>query len=79
MWHLGNISSWDIFYQPRSFLTQLIGVACYAVFCLSTSFLIIFTLKKVVGIRVSEREELEGLDAHEHGMDAYPDFRLNEH
>ena len=63
----------------HTFLTQLIGVACYAVFCLITSFLIIFTLKKVVGIRVSEREELEGLDAHEHGMDAYPDFRLNEH
>ena len=32
-----------------------------------------------MGIRVSEREELEGLDSHEHGMNAYPDFRLNEH
>lgn len=63
----------------HTFLIQLTGVACYAVFCLATSFLIIFTLKKTVGIRVSEREELEGLDAHEHGMDAYPDFRLNEH
>jgi Amt family ammonium transporter len=63
----------------HTFLIQLTGVACYAVFCLVTSFLIIFTLKKTVGIRVSEREELEGLDAHEHGMDAYPDFRLNEH
>lgn len=63
----------------HTFLIQLTGVACYAVFCLATSFLIIFTLKKVVGIRVSEREELEGLDVHEHGMDAYPDFRLNEH
>jgi Amt family ammonium transporter len=63
----------------HTFLVQLTGVACYAGFCLVTSFLIIFTLKKVVGIRVSEREELEGLDAHEHGMDAYPDFRLNEH
>ena len=63
----------------HSFLTQLIGVACYAVFCLATSFIIIFTLKKTMGIRVSEKEELEGLDAHEHGMDAYPDFRLNEH
>jgi len=38
-----------------------------------------FKKKKTVGIRVSEKEELEGLDAHEHGMDAYPDFRLNEH
>ncbi len=63
----------------HTFLAQLAGVACYAVFCLATSFLIIFTLKKTVGIRVSEREELEGLDNHEHGMKAYSDFRMNEH
>ncbi len=60
------------------FISQLIGVGSYAVFCIATSFIIIFTLKKTMGIRVSEKEELEGLDAHEHGMDAYPDFRLNE-
>ena len=69
----GNLAS------GAQFLSQFIGVISYAVFCLTTSFLIIFTLKKTMGIRVSEREELEGLDAHEHGMDAYPDFRLNEH
>ena len=63
----------------HTFLIQLTGVACYAVFCIIASFLILFTLKKTDGIRVSEKEELEGLDAHEHGMDAYPDFRLNEH
>ena len=61
------------------FLVQLIGVLCYGAFCVATSFIIIYTLKKTMGIRVSEREELEGLDAHEHKMDAYPDFRLNEH
>ena len=61
------------------FIIQLVGVSCYAGFCIITSFVIIYTLKKTVGIRVSEREELEGLDAHEHKMDAYPDFRLNEH
>ncbi|MCL4162145.1 UNVERIFIED_CONTAM: hypothetical protein GTU68_061281 [Idotea baltica] len=61
------------------FVSQLIGVASYAGICIVSSFLIIFIMKKTVGIRVSEREELEGLDAHEHGMDAYPDFRLNEH
>lgn len=60
------------------FVSQLIGVGSYAVFCSVTAFIIIFTLKKTMGIRVSEKEELEGLDAHEHGMDAYPDFRLNE-
>lgn len=61
------------------FTSQLIGVGAYALFCLATSFIILFALKKTMGIRVSEIEEFEGLDAHEHGMDAYPDFRLNEH
>ncbi|MCF7559376.1 ammonium transporter [Sabulilitoribacter multivorans] len=63
----------------HTFVAQLIGVLCYAGICIVSSFLIFFVLKKTVGIRVSEKEELEGLDAHEHGMDAYPDFRLNEH
>ena len=63
----------------HTFLIQLTGVACYAVLCIVSSFLIFYTLKKTIGIRVSEKEELEGLDTHEHGMDAYPDFRLNEH
>jgi len=61
------------------FISQLIGVVSYAVFCIGTSFIILFVLKKTMGIRVSEIEELEGLDGYEHGMDAYPDFRLNEH
>tara|TARA_R110002073_G_scaffold139232_3_gene289484 strand:+ start:35244 stop:36485 length:1242 start_codon:yes stop_codon:yes gene_type:complete len=61
------------------FLSQIIGVLSYAAICIISSFIILFTLKKIVGIRVSEKEELEGLDMHEHGMDAYPDFRLNEH
>ncbi|WP_111682217.1 ammonium transporter [Winogradskyella tangerina] len=61
------------------FVSQLIGVGCYAAICIVSSFVIIFVLKITVGIRVSEREELEGLDGYEHGMDAYPDFRMNEH
>ncbi|MEP0264694.1 ammonium transporter [Dokdonia sp.] len=69
----GNLAGWT------QFISQLIGVVSYAIVCIVSSFLIIFTLKKTIGIRVSEEEELEGLDAHEHGMDAYPDFRLNEH
>ena len=69
----GNLAGID------QFISQLIGIASYALICIVSSFLIIFIMKKTVGIRVSEREELEGLDAHEHGMDAYPDFRLNEH
>ena len=61
------------------FMDQLIGVAAVGAFCLITSFIILFTIKKTIGIRVSEKEEIEGLDLHEHGMSAYPDFRMNEH
>ncbi|MCL6296261.1 ammonium transporter [Jejuia spongiicola] len=69
----GALAGWS------QFVSQLIGVVSYAAICIVSSFIIFIILKKTIGIRVSEREELEGLDAHEHGMDAYPDFRLNEH
>lgn len=53
------------------FLSQLTGVAAYAIACIVVSFLILGILKVTLGIRVSEKEELEGLDIHEHGMSAY--------
>lgn len=61
------------------FLYQLAGVAAAGVFCIASAFVILFILKKTVGIRVSRDEEMEGLDLHEHGMDAYADFRMNQH
>jgi len=61
------------------FLYQLTGVGAVGVFCCLSAFIIIFALKKTVGIRVSKDEEIEGLDINEHGMDAYSDFRLNQH
>jgi Amt family ammonium transporter len=61
------------------FISQLIGVASYAGISIVSTLIIISVLKKTIGIRVSEKEEIEGLDPHEHGMDAYPNFRLNEH
>ena len=60
-------------------VSQLVGIASYAVICTVSTFIILFSLKKTIGIRVSEREELEGLDMHEHGMSAYADFGLREH
>lgn len=53
------------------FISQLIGVISYALFCVISSFIVLFALKKIVGIRVSEKEEIEGLDLYEHGMSAY--------
>ena len=69
----GNLAGFD------QLITQLIGVACYAVLCIVGSFIIFYLLKVTIGIRVSAKEETEGLDIHEHGMDAYPDFGLKEY
>ena len=60
-------------------LYQLAGVGATATFCTLTAFIILIIIKKTSGLRVSKEEELEGLDLHEHGMDAYADFRLNQH
>jgi Amt family ammonium transporter len=55
-------------------LSQFIGIAAVGTFCFGSSWLIFFTLKRTVGIRVDEKEEIEGLDINEHQMRAYPDF-----
>jgi len=65
-----------IFSPDYSFLTQLLGVAAYGVTCFPAAFLIFFALKKTIGIRVSEEEELKGLDIGEHGMEAYAGFQF---
>ncbi|KKN22252.1 hypothetical protein LCGC14_0917060 [marine sediment metagenome] len=56
------------------FLIQLYGVLIVGAFCVVSSLIILGTLKAIMGLRVSKEEEVEGLDIHEHGMDAYPDF-----
>lgn len=53
-------------------LHQFIGVISVAAFCAVMTFLLYFTLKHTIGIRVSEQEEIAGLDIEEHGMIAYP-------
>ncbi len=50
---------------------QLLGVAAYAAFTLVCAGLIFFVIKATVGLRVSEEEEIEGLDYGEHEMHAY--------
>lgn len=52
-------------------VSQLIGVVSIAAFVLASSGLLFFTIKKTVGLRVSEQEEIEGLDVHEHGVPGY--------
>jgi len=57
-------------------LTQLIGVLSYGAFCFPAALLIFYAIKKTIGLRVSEREELRGLDLGEHGQEAYSGFQI---
>ena len=62
----------------HSFLTQLIGVLAYAVFCFISAFAIFFALKTTLGLRVDAEEERLGLDVGEHGMEAYGGFQITQ-
>ncbi|MCL4105083.1 UNVERIFIED_CONTAM: hypothetical protein GTU68_018790 [Idotea baltica] len=53
---------------------QITGIIAYGVFTLVGAGIIWMILKAVMGIRVSEEAEINGLDVSELGMEAYPDF-----
>jgi len=56
------------------FSTQLIGIISIGAFVLITSFILWFTVKVVLGIRLSEEEEKDGSDKTEIGLRSYPEF-----
>ena len=60
--------------SDASFGTQIVSILIVGAFTFVASALVWFIIKAAVGIRVSEEDEIAGLDASELGMDAYPDF-----
>ncbi len=61
--------------NPDATLTaQLIGLATIFGFVFVASLITWFIIKLVMGIRVSEDEEYQGVDYSECGMEAYPEF-----
>ena len=58
----------------QQLISQLIGIAAVGVTTIVVSAAIFLVIKMVSGLRVSEAEELEGLDIGEHGMEAYNGF-----
>jgi Amt family ammonium transporter len=66
-----------IFGEGCNFLTQLVGVASVLVYTAIAAFIIFTLLKKTIGLRVSDQEQQDGLDLHEHGMTAYSGFRID--
>ncbi len=55
-------------------LAQLTGAAIIFAWTFVTSSIVWYILKMTMGIRVSEEQEYEGVDASECGIDAYPEF-----
>ena len=58
---------------------QAIGVVAYAVWAIVLSFVFLYIIKVIFGgLRVTEDEEIQGLDISEHGSIAYPGKRVRE-
>ncbi|MDH4225561.1 MAG: ammonium transporter [Deltaproteobacteria bacterium] len=64
-----------IFNPNVPFFTQLKGVVVIGAFVFFTSLAVWALIRVTMGLRVGEEEEMEGLDMHEFGMEAYPEFR----
>ena len=58
---------------------QALGAVSVAAWVLAAMFIIFTIIKKTVGLRVSEQEEIDGLDIHEHGLaSAYSGFAISD-
>ena len=60
--------------EGTSFAVQALGVVSVGAFVSAASAIVWIILKVTMGLRVSEEEEMEGLDLNETGVAAYPDF-----
>lgn len=60
--------------EGTSFVGQLVGAATIFVWVFVTSLVVWYVLKLVIGLRVTEEQEYEGVDASECGIEAYPEF-----
>lgn len=56
---------------------QLLGMAAVLGWTVITMFIVFKVIDKTTGLRVTDQEQLDGLDIHEHGIDAYAGFRYN--
>ncbi|MCB1387463.1 MAG: ammonium transporter [Nitratireductor sp.] len=73
---------WGTFIVPlsndsTSYGVQLIGILAYGAFTVVCSLAVWAVLKATLGIRVSEEDEMAGLDKAEIGVEAYPEFAAN--
>ena len=75
----GTVGMWGLMAVPltndgATFGGQFVGLLTILVWVFVASLIAWFVIKMIMGIRVSEEEEYEGLDIGECGMEAYPEF-----
>jgi Amt family ammonium transporter len=58
-----------------TFMGQLKGVVVVGVFAFVSSYVVLFIINKLIPLRTTNDEELEGLDVNECGVEAYPEFK----
>ena len=58
-------------------ILQLTGVGSVLLWTGVTMFIVFKVIDKIFGLRVTDQEQLDGLDIHEHGMNAYYGFRID--
>ena len=58
------------------FMVQLASTGIVGAFCVISTLIIALIVKSIMGLRVSEDEEIKGLDISEHGTGAYGDFSM---
>jgi Amt family ammonium transporter len=58
----------------NQFMIQVVGALAAIIWAFVAGLIVFKLIDVVIGLRVSEREELEGLDITEHGIRAYPEY-----
>ena len=75
----GVVGMWGLLAVPvynaeATLGAQLLGLFSILLWVFVTSFIVWFLIKMVIGIRVGEQAEYEGVDVSECGLEAYPEF-----
>lgn len=75
----GTVGLWGLLAVPLTnpgvkFSGQLLGMATIFVWVFLASLIVWGIIKMVMGIRISEEEEMQGADISECGLEAYPEF-----
>ena len=58
------------------FFVQLTGMVSVFAWTFGSAFVLFYIIRRTMGLRVSDEEQLKGLDISEHGMESYAGFQI---